>query len=215
MLGYVLLCSSTFALMATAAQLYIEYRRDVSNLYASIEFIKKSYLAPISDSVYKIDTEHLKLQLNGAFNLTDIVHLEVKEHRGDRIIETSVGYLKAENLIRREFALSYSDASGQSRNIGSLTVTASLDGVYRRLLSRMLAVLATNTVKTFLASAGILAIIYWLITRHLTQISSYTRTLQPGNQSTHLSLKRKPLPQSRAMTWDLYRLLPLPCVRFR
>ena len=188
MLGYVLLCSSTFALMSTAAQLYIEYRRDVSNLYKSIAFIERSYLAPISDSVYKIDTEHLKLQLNAVLNLPDIVHLEVKEQRGDGIIDTTVGNLTAENLIRRDFALSYSDASGQKRNIGSLAVTASLDGVYRRLLSRVF---------TVLASAGILAIIYWLITRHLTQISSFTRTLQPGNQDTHLSLKRKPSPPSK------------------
>ena len=55
-LAYVLLCSSTFALMSTAAQLYLEYRRDVSSLNKSIEFIEKSYLTSISDSVYKIDT---------------------------------------------------------------------------------------------------------------------------------------------------------------
>jgi len=197
MLGYVLLCSSTFALMSTAAQLYIEYRRDVSSLYASMRFIEKSYLAPITDSVYKIDTEHLKLQLKGALNLTDIVHLQVKEQRGDRIIETSVGDLTAENLIRRDFALRYSDPFGATRNIGSLTVTASMDGVYRRLMSRVFTVLATNAAKTFLASAGILAIIYWLITRHLTQISNYTRILYPGKQDIRLSLKRKPSPASK------------------
>ena len=107
-----------------------------------------------------IDTEHLKLLLNGALNLTDIVHLEIKEQRGDRIIDTSVGNLTAENLIRRDFTLSYSDASGATRNIGSLTVTVSLDGVYQRLFSRVFTVLVTNTIKTFLASAGILATIF-------------------------------------------------------
>jgi hypothetical protein len=102
----------------------------------------------------------LKLLLNGALNLTDIVHLEIKEQRGDRIIDTSVGNLTAENLIRRDFTLSYSDASGATRNIGSLTVTVSLDGVYQRLFSRVFTVLVTNTIKTFLASAGILATIF-------------------------------------------------------
>jgi len=201
-LGYVLVCSSTFALMSTTAQLYIEYRRDVSNLYTSFEFIENSYLAPISASVYKIDSEHLKLQLNGALNLAHIVHLEVKEQRGDRIIETSVGNLTARNLIRSDFTLSYSDASVQMRNIGSLTVSASLDGVYRRLLSRVFSVLAINAAKTFLASAGILAIIYWLITRHLTQISNYTQTLHPGKQDAPLALKRKPSPRSKADELD-------------
>ena len=202
MLGYVLLCSSTLALLATAAQLYVEYRRDVSNLYNSINLVEETYLAPISDSVYKIDTEHLQLQLNGVLNLTDIVQLAVKEKRGDRIIETSVGNPTAENLIHRELPLTFSDASGQIRTIGSLTITASLDGVYRRLYSRVLTTLATNAVKAFLASAGILAIIYWLITRHLTQISDYTRALQPGKQETRLALKRKPRPPSRTDELD-------------
>jgi len=201
-LAYVLLCSSTFALMATAAQLYIEYRRDLSNLHKSIELIKNSYLAPISASVYKIDSEHLKLQLDGALNLTDIVHLTVKEQRGHRIIETSVGDLSARNLVRRNFTLSYSDASVQMKNIGILTVSASLDGIYRRLWSRVLTVLATNTGKTFLASAGVLAIIYWLITRHLTLISNYTLSLNPGKQHAHLALKRKPSPPSKADELD-------------
>lgn len=201
-LVYVLLCSSTFTLMATAAQLYIEYRRDVSNLNASIELIKNSYLAPISASVYKIDSDHLKLQLEGALNLSDIVHLTVKEPRGDRIIETSVGDLNARKLISRDFTLSYSDASDQMRDIGSLTVSASLDGIYRRLLSRVFTLLATNAVKTFLASAGILAIIYWLITRHLNRISGYTRSLQPGKQDAHLALKREPSLRSKADELD-------------
>jgi transcriptional regulator with PAS, ATPase and Fis domain len=202
MLGYVLLCSSTLALLATAAQLYVEYRRDVSNLYNSINLVEETYLAPISDSVYKIDTEHLQLQLKGLLNLTDIVHLAVKEKRGDRIIETSVGNPTAENLIHRELPLTFSDASGQIRTIGSLTITASLDGVYRRLYSRIFTTLATNAVKAFLASAGILAIIYWLIARHLTQISGYIRALQPGKQETRLALKRKATPPSRTDELD-------------
>jgi PAS domain S-box-containing protein len=47
-----------------------------------------------------------------------------------------------------------------------------------------------------------LAIIYWLITRHLTQISNYTRTLQPTNHDTRLSLQRKPSPQSKTDELD-------------
>jgi len=110
--------------------------------------------------------------LNGALKLTGIVHLEVKEQRGNRIIETLAGNLAARNLIRRDFALTYSDPTVPVRKIGILTVSASLYGVYKQLLSRVFTVLATNGVKIFLASAGILAIIYWLITRHLTHIAA-------------------------------------------
>ena len=73
LLVYVLLCSSIFALLSTAVQLYVEYRRDVSNLYESITFIENSYLESIAVSVYKIDTEQLKLQMGGALKLPDVV----------------------------------------------------------------------------------------------------------------------------------------------
>ena len=196
-LGYVVLCSSIFTLMSTAAQLYIEYRRDVSTLYESIDFIEKSYLEPISASVYKIDSEHLELQLKGALNLAHIVHLEVKEKRGDRIIQILVGDLSARHIVHRDFPLYYSDAAVHNRDLGSLTVSASMDDVYTRLFSRVFTVLATNAVKTFLAATSILCIIYWLITRHLTHISNYTMTLQPGKPNFPLALKRKSSPRSK------------------
>ena len=196
-LGYVLLCSSAFALISTAVQLYVEYRRDIAQIYTNIDLIEKSYLAPISASVYKIDSEGLRLQLEGALKLTDIVHLEVKEQRGNDIVEISAGKITARNLIRRDFALTYPDPSIPTRKIGSLTVSASLDGIYNRLLSRVFTGLSTNPGKTFLASAGILIIIYWLITRHLTQISDYTRTLRPGKQDTRLVLKRNASPPAK------------------
>jgi PAS domain S-box-containing protein len=89
------------------------------------------------------------------------------------------------------------------RHIGTLTVSASLDGIYHRFLSRVFVVLTTNAVKTFLAATGILLIIYWLITRHLTQISNYTRTLNFGKQNARLTLNRKPSPPSKKDELDL------------
>ncbi|MCG6929659.1 MAG: hypothetical protein LJE64_03815 [Desulfofustis sp.] len=196
-LGYVLLCTTAFAVLSTAIQLYVEYRRDIANLNENIELIEKSYLPSISASVYKVDTDALMLQLDGALKLSDIVYLKVDEQRGNTLIETSAGNLDATNLISHEYQLIYSDPSTAPRSLGSLTVYASLNGVYQRLLSRVFTVLATNTVKTFLASAGILAIMYWLITRHLIQISDYTRKLLPGKQDSRLTLHRKPPASSK------------------
>lgn len=190
-LVYVLLCSTILALMATVVQLYTEYRRDLAKLNENIEIIERGYLNTIIANVYKIDQQGLKLQLDGALKIDGIVHLEVREQRGDRIIETAVGQLNAKKLIRYEYPLIYSDDVVTDRNFGTLTVSASLDNIYSRLLSRVLVVLATNGVKTFLASACILTIIYWMITRHLVQISEYTRLLHPGEQANRLLLKRK------------------------
>ncbi len=202
-LGYILLCSSLFALVSTAAQLYVEYRRDVNHLQANIDLIETSYLAPITSSVYKIDTDGLNLLLNGALKLSGIVQLRVEERRGDELVVTEAGNSATREHLRHEYPLIYSDPLVEERTIGSLTVSASMEGIYHRLLSRVATVLSINAVKTFLTSGGILTIIYWLITRHLIQISDYTRTLQPGKKRDELALNRPTYSEKRMDELDL------------
>jgi len=190
LLVYVVLCSSIFALLATATQLYLDYHRDVSALYESIRFIKKSYLHTIAASTFKIDTDHLQLELEGALKLPDIVYLEVRELRGNQIYTYAKGNPHAAKIIRKELPLEYISPGGEKRLMGNLIVMASLEGVYQRLWSRVLTILVTNMVKTFLASACIMAIIYLLITRHLTRMADFTRHLIPGKQNPPFSLNR-------------------------
>jgi PAS domain S-box-containing protein len=191
LLVYVVLCSSLFALLATATQLYLDYRRDVSALYDSMQFIEKSYLKTIAASTFKIDTDHLRLELEGALKLPDIVYLEVRESRGKQVYTHSQGSRNATKLIQKEFPLEYISPSGEKRLMGNLMVIASLEGVYQRLWSRVLTILVTNMVKTFLASACILAIIYLLVTRHLTRVADFAKQLKPGTQNRPLTLLRR------------------------
>jgi len=190
LVGYVLLISSLFALLATATQLYLDYRRDVSTLHESFRFIKKSYLPAIAASTFKIDTEHLRLELEGALKLSDIVYLEVREIRGNQIHTHAHGNPNAVRIIRKEYPLEYFNPSGEKRHMGTLVVMASLEDVYRRLWSRVMTILATNMIKTFLASICILAIIYLLITRHLTRLANFTKHMVPGKQNRLLTLDR-------------------------
>jgi PAS domain S-box-containing protein len=73
----------------------------------------------------------------------------------------------------------------------TLVALASLKGVYQRLWSRVFTILVTNFIKTFLASACILAIIYLLVTRHLWRIADFTRHQKPGIQHLALTLNRR------------------------
>ena len=191
LLGYVVLCSSLFALFATTLQLYLDYRRDISTLNKSLDFIQKSYLSPIAASTFNIDTDLLELQLEGALKLPDIVYLEVQETRGDQVYKLSKGNSEATHIIGKEYPLEYVNPAGDKRPMGKLVVLASLEGVYQRLWSRVITVLATNMVKTFMASACILAIIYALLTRHLTKMASFTQQLVPGIDNRPLTLDRR------------------------
>ncbi len=189
---YVVLCSSLFAILATAIQLYLDYRRDVSALHESFRLIEKSYLPTIAMTTFKIDQNHLRLELEGALKLPDIVYLEVQEVRGSQILTHAQGNPNAEKIIRNEFPLEYISPAGEKRSIGTLIVIASLEGVYQRLWSRVVTLLVTNVGKTFLASASILAIVYLLITRHLLRMADFTKNLTPGTKNRLLTLDRNP-----------------------
>ncbi len=189
---YVVLCSSLFAIIATAIQLYLDYRRDVSALHESFRLIEKSYLPTIAMTTFKIDQNHLRLELEGALKLPDIVYLEVQEVRGSQILRHAQGNPNAEKIIRNEFPLEYISPAGEKRPIGTLIVIASLEGVYQRLWSRVVTLLVTNVGKTFLASASILAIVYLLITRHLLRMADFTKHLTPGTKNRLLTLDRNP-----------------------
>ena len=191
LLMYVVLCSSFFALVATAIQLYLDYRRDMSALNQSFNYIEKSYLQSIAASTYRIDKHQLTLGLEGALRLPDIVYLEVKEKRGNNFHTHAHGNPNVLKSIRREFPLEYIRPSGEQVTIGTLIAIANLDGVYQRLWSRVWTVLITNMAKTFLASACILAIIYFLITRHLTQMASFTQRMELDKHNRLLTLDRK------------------------
>jgi PAS domain S-box-containing protein len=191
LVGYVVLCSSFFALLATATQLYVDFQKDSSAVYDSFEFIETSYLDTISTSVFKIDTEQLQHELAGALQLPGVVYVEIQEPRGDRIVTFTRGNPEARRTVKREFPLEYASPSGEIRPVGDLKVVASLEGVYERLWSRVLIILGTNTLKVFLASSCILAIVYLLLTRHLTQIANYTRDLEPGTPGRLLRLNRR------------------------
>ena len=138
LLGYVVLCSSLFALLATTIQLYLDYCRDISTLNKSLDFIQKSYLSPIAASTFTIDTDLLELQLEGALKLPDIVYLEVQETRGNQVYTLSKGNSEATHVVGKEYPLAYVNPAGDKRLMGKLLVLASLEGVYQRLWSRVM-----------------------------------------------------------------------------
>jgi len=186
----VVLCSSSFTLLATAFQLYLSYQKDMAIIHESMEFIRESYVMPVARSTYYVDEEQLGLLLKGALKLQDIRYLYVTEpgpEKGPRVWE---GDPNAEQDIVREFPLKVYDLLGKISDMGTLTVVASLEGVYQRLLARALVILVSNAVKTFLASLCILLIIHFLITRHLTAMADYTRQLDMNRLDRELVLDR-------------------------
>jgi len=183
---YVVLFSSFITILATALQLYWDYKNDVGFINDQLQQIEDVNLKGISESLWTSDTDEINTHIEGISQLRDIQYLEIRD---DERVWISKGKPQSRNTLSRQYPLIYSHR-GRELEIGKLTVIASLDGVYQRLLDKFWVILASNAVKTFLVASFILFIFYRLITRHLFTISSFARDLKINQLGKSLALSR-------------------------
>lgn len=73
LLVLIIACSTTFAIVATGVQLFLEYQDDIKALDENVSFIESSYVPALSSSLYELNREQVDLLLQGALQLSDIV----------------------------------------------------------------------------------------------------------------------------------------------
>ena len=166
---WTVLFSSAITLVLTLFQLYRDYRQDVSVIEAHLNQIERVHLPTIAESLWATDQNRLQLQLEGILQLNDMHFVELRE--GD-FVWASAGRLESVNVIRREVPVLYTH-DGHRQILGTLTVVATLDGVYTRLFDKAVTILLSNAIKTFLVALFMLLIFHRLVTRHLRRIGDW------------------------------------------
>jgi PAS domain S-box-containing protein len=193
LIAYIFLFSSLITLIGTGVQLYLDYREDLRTVEERMRQIQESYLESIIRSLWDTDYHLLRIQLEGILKLPDMQYAEIRQD-GEIII--SSGIRKFEKNIGRQVPLIYT-RRGMSDNLGTLYITASLEGVYNRLTEKVVIILITQSVKTFMVSTFIFFLFYFLIGRHLHEIAAYTRYFDMKVSDKSLVLKRKPRKDSK------------------
>lgn len=183
----ILLFSGIVTLIITAAQLYIEYDRDVHLLNDQFVKIEKIFAQPLTQALWFFNEKSLKMQLQGISNLRDIEYIELL---GEKHIALSVGQKISKHTVENTLQLIY-EGENFKREIGRLTVVASMTNVYGRLTDRMLTLLVAQAVKTFLVSTFIFLMFHFLIIKHITSVTSYLNGLNFKTKPQTLELHRK------------------------
>ncbi len=191
--------STVVALLATAFQLYIDYRRDLGQIESTFEQVGKSYLPTIANALWATNRHELQIAISGLARLPDVRYVAVKEN-GKTWAEA--GQPKAQNIRSRDYLLTH-DHRGETITIGGLTVVVDMEGVYQRLLDKFWVILITNGVNTFLVAGFMLWLFHWLVTRHLQRIAEFASCLNPGNLHERLTLDRPAHAQNKLDEFDL------------
>lgn len=192
LLAAVLLFSSVVTLTLTALQLYLDYDREVGLIGTRLDEIGRSTTGSLGESLWNLDQNQLKLQLDGILRLPDIRAADVREI-ADRPnpVRLAVGEPGTRSIVTRDYPLSYS-VHGTARPIGVLHVEATLSDVYQQLLNRALVILASQAAKTFLVSLFIIYMVHLLVTRHLVAIAEFVSKYSLARPPPPLHLERRP-----------------------
>ncbi|WP_339463373.1 ATP-binding protein [Pseudomonas sp. EA_105y_Pfl2_R69] len=187
LLGFILLFSLCFTLLASSLQLYFEYRREMQGIDSRLELIRSGYLASLERSLWDLNQEQLEVQLRGLVDFPDIawVHLSSSD------FDLHQGRAPTDDRIRSQrFELVYSLADGQRRALGSLEVAVDIAAIHRRLYASGLA----NLLWMGLFICGLAITLSWLfhrlVTRHLLAMAEFSRRLAEGGWEQPLQLDK-------------------------
>ena len=190
-----LVISTIFTIAVSALQLFLDYKHDLKEIEAKFKTIEKSYSDTIALSVWNYDTDVTKTQVDGILNLPDIVYVEVKSFEE---VLLDMGEKPKERFLEYKYPLIFQegeDEEAEVTNVGEVHVIASLSGVDKKLKNKLVIILISEFIKTFIVSLFIIIIINLLLTRHLTKIKEFLAKFDPKSKERN-SVKlgnRKPI----------------------
>ena len=189
----IILCSATFAFIASGVQLFYSYKRDIKKIHQSIVFIKDSYIPSLSLSLFTLNLKQAKEQLDGMIKLEGVQSATLKVTDTTPSITVEAGDKDKKGDSIETFELTYQALPNQLVNVGTLKVSISHQEIWDRMIQTGFIILVTNGVKTTLVTLGMTIIFYFLVIRHLYQIANYTRSLDRSQLESPLMLKRTEL----------------------
>lgn len=179
--------STVVTVLLTAGQVYIEYQRDVGDLWARVEQAEQGVLPSVVENTWLVDKERLAILLEGLVRIPDLANARVTTLTGE--VLASAGVAAAEDIQLRKVLLTYR-RRGAEIAIGELTLTITAEAALQRAYRRAGAILVTTTLSVFLVAVFIYFLVHRLITRHMEGLSRYARGLSLSRLDDPLALER-------------------------
>lgn len=181
-----ILASALLSVIASAAQLYLSYRHDLSRVMGEIATVETSFLSGLENALWHFNFAQAEVLIDGIYAQSDIVAVELLATTGQSIAR---GAAPGDNALVRSFDLAHRPPDGREVSVGRLTVTLSLNSVRNRLWRQFLTLVASNFLKALAASIIMLLIFERMVSRHLRRITNYVSRLDWDTQDQDLVLK--------------------------
>jgi diguanylate cyclase (GGDEF)-like protein/PAS domain S-box-containing protein len=197
--------SSAITLCLSVIQLVFEYRGLRSELDRQLDGVK-IYVPSIAGSVWDFDHQQVQRALDALILLPNVVQVSVAT--SDTATNWNAGTSPSDNILTRTYSLRYT-VRNTDREIGTLTVVATLDGIYQQVATSAVSIVVSNALKTFLVALFMVYLIRRLITSRLERVASKVHQLLPGTLPVGeaVTLPTQPIPATLdeldAVDWAL------------
>ncbi|MGM0769848.1 MAG: EAL domain-containing protein [Pseudomonadota bacterium] len=193
LLAWILLFSSLFTLIASAIQLYSDYRKDLTQIDNRMMVVETGYASSLARSLWALDQKLLQTQMEGILSMPDVVHLRLRIEPDSELVMGEVP--RESQTTSHSFDLVHQ--GDEMFKLGELTVTADLNRVYNEMKRKVGLILVTQFFKTFLVSILIIWIFQHFVARHLSAMANYAREFSLTNPTNPLRLDRPDTPLNR------------------
>ena len=167
--GFVTLCISIF-------QIYDDYSNEVAAVENDIRQIQKAYQNPLTLSLWNYNENQVKQIIEGISNFPSINFIEVTEP--SRVLHFSTG-LKESNILSFNFPLFYNLPNGSKKIVGALYIQSSKRPILEKVKNRILIIILSQGIKTFIVSLFIIFLLKVTVTDHLHDIFKGLEKLTP------------------------------------
>lgn len=195
---YVVFLSLFAVLVGTGLQLYLTYRQNMRQVYATLALIEASYLDSLVDSIWVYNDKQVRILLDGMLGLSGVEYVYISKEGTN---SWSSGAIKSNSIIEKKLPLIYRGGNNHER-LGTLYIVVGLDNVYRSLIAGTLFALVISTIVIFLTAGVILFIFRPLVTRHMTTIAHFVNNIDMAKEETTLKLQRPSLTGRKADELD-------------
>ena len=154
--------------VATGIQLFIAYDRGRDEVLDTLSVIENSFQDSLSAALWKFDFQQAEIVIDGIFAKSDLQFLKLESTTG-QVWQRGEPDTTAD--IEHVLPIAFVVGDGSVKPVGSLTVGLTFQNLHARLWNQLATLVASNLVKTLIASMIMLLIFDRLVARHLRHMS--------------------------------------------
>ncbi len=189
--------STVLSIVATSIQIFFTYQRGLERTESSFTVIENSFLPSLKQAVWHYDFPQVALILDAIVSVQDVTSARLETSSGELFDrkrgdwEDDGNSIEDANVMEKTYLLRHGFDRQDERVVGELVVTLTYQNVIAEVVQQFWTLLVTNLIKTVIATACMLVIFYYLISRHLWTIADFVRGSMTRENGPPLVLHRR------------------------